>query len=397
MPPLNSSKTQRARKLHNKAIIIDTMYPDPKGVIPSGDFTELYPKEIQKKAADMCQSGSSFRLLFKLLENHIITDTKSHASFLKAFRKSGITAGSITQGGIFGDPYFTYDGALSDICDWVRRFDRLGEVYIKVKTAQDIRDAKKENKTGIILNFQNTNHIGNELPKLDFFHGLGIRIIQLTYNLRNAVGDGCTERTDCGLSRFGIDLIGRMNTLGVVVDLSHCGPATTMEAIKTSKKPVAFTHINCKSLQPHPRNKTDDELRALADKGGYVGLTCHPMFLGGKSRSTIENLLEHIDYAVNLIGINHIGIGSDFSGLGHYPEAFMKKFIQEEIHAHGWREEDGVKSWSALKASLAALKHWDMEYIDIIKGLISRGYADKDIEKFIGGNFLRFFESVAGK
>ena len=393
---LDKSEEERALELHKKAIVIDTMYPDPKGVLPSGVFEEIYSMEIQKKITEMCQGGSSFQSIFTLLEKEIITDLKTNESFMKAIKKSGITAGSVTQGGIFGDPHFTHEGSIRDISDWVGRFDRLEEVYKKVTMAEDIRTAKGEGKVGIIMNFQNSTQIGNDLEKLEFFHDLGVRIIQLTYNSRNFVGDGCTERTDCGLSRFGVELVVRMNTLGIVVDLSHCGYRTTMDAIETSKKPVAFTHTNCRSLHDHPRNKTDEQIRALAEKEGYMGITCHPMFLGGKSRSILNNVLDHIDYAVNLIGINYIGIGSDFAGIHHYPEAIMVKSIREDLPAQGWRDEDGVKTWKGFKAAVERLDQWNMKYVHLIKGLISRGYSDSEVEKIVGGNFLSFFEKVVG-
>jgi membrane dipeptidase len=393
---LDKSEEKRVLKIHSKSVIVDTMYPDPRGVIPSGVFEELYSTEIQRKVAEMCQGGSSFQSVFKLLEEEIIGDSKTHESFIKAIKKSGITAGSVTQGGIFGDPYFTYEGSVTDISGWIRRFDRLEDVYVKVNRAEDIRTAKKDGKIGIIMNFQNSTQIGNDLAKLDFFHDLGTRIIQLTYNMRNLVGDGCTERTDCGLSRFGVDLVARMNTLGIIVDLSHCGYKTTMDAIECSKKPVAFTHTNCRSLHDHPRNKSDEQIRALADKEGYMGITCHPMFLGKKSKSILNNLLDHIDYAVNLVGIDHIGIGSDFAGLRHYPDAIMVKSVREDLPAQGWRDEDGVKTWERFKAGLERLEHWNMEYASIIRGLISRGYSDHEVEKIIGGNFLSFFEKAVG-
>jgi membrane dipeptidase len=272
----------------------------------------------------------------------------------------------------------------------------LQDVYVKVNKAEDIRIAKKEGKVGIILNFQNTVPLGNDLTKLDFFHDLGIRVIQLTYNVRNFVGDGCTELTDCGLSRFGIDLIERMNKLGIVVDLSHCGYKTTLEAIKTSQKPIAFTHTNCRSLHDHPRNKSDEQIRALAEKEGYMGITCHPTFLGGKGPSILEKMLDHIDYAVNLVGIEHVGIGTDVAGLHHYPEPIMEKMFREDLPVHGWRNGDVVKAWHTFKAEWERLEHLNMGYRNIIRGLISRGYSDQDVEQIVGGNFLSFFENVAG-
>ena len=387
---------ERAAELHRNSIIIDTMYPDPKGVIPCGIFEELYPAEIYKRVVEMCQSGKSFDSIFAMLEREAITDPAVHEAFIKAIRKSGITAGSVTQGGIFGDPYFTYEGAVKDLLGWVSRFDTLRDIYLKVNRAEDVRAAKKEGKVGIILNFQNTAAIGNDLAKLDFFHGLGVKIIQLTYNVRNFVGDGCTERTDSGLSRFGVDMVKRMNDLGIIVDLSHCGYRTTMDAIEISKEPVAFTHTNCRSVYDHPRNKTDEQIRALVSKGGYMGITCHPTFLGKKGTSILNTMLDHIDCAVNLAGIDHVGIGTDVSGIRHYPGGIMEKTFREDLPIHGWRDEDVIKAWNTFKVEWEQLDNLDMEYGNLIRGLISRGYSNEEIEKIVGGNFLSFFGEVIG-
>ena len=396
MTSSDASQEQRAHDLHKKAIIIDTMYPDPRGVIPCGIFEDLYSETVLKTVTEMCQGGRSFHSIFKFIEDQVVSDAKTHETFVSIIRESGITAGSVTQGGIFGDPHFSYEGTVRDIAGWIRRFSRLEDVYVSITKAEDIRTAKKGGKVGILMNFQNSTQIGNDLAQLDFFHDLGVRIIQLTYNIKNVSGDGCTEPTDSGLSHFGVKLISRMNALGIVVDVSHCGYKTTMDAIEVSKMPVAFTHTNCRSLHDHPRNKTDEQIRALADKEGYLGITCHPLFLGKGSSSTLNTLLDHIDYAVNLIGINHIGIGSDFAGIHHYPDAIMIKSIQEDLPAQGWREEDGVKTWEGFRSAMQKLKHWNMRYRDIIRGLLSRGYSDGDIEKIIGGNFVRFFEKVVG-
>jgi membrane dipeptidase len=183
---------------------------------------------------------------------------------------------------------------------------------LHVTATEDIFRAKKEGKIGIGFHFQNSRPIEHDLRLLDVFHRLGVRVIQITYNEKNLVGDGCTEITDCGLSRFGKDMILRMNTIGIVVDLSHVGYRTSMQAIETSKDPVIFSHSNAYSVCPSKRNLKDDQIKALALNRGVIGINAFPAFVK-KNDPTLDDLIDHIDHITNLVGADYIGIGFDFA------------------------------------------------------------------------------------
>ena len=165
---------------------------------------------------------------------------------------------------------------IGNIAHWHRLFDQYRSMITPVQSVDDIRRAKREKKVGVIFGFQSTDPIERDLYLLSVFKELGVRIIQLTYNERNYIGDGCLERTDCGLSLFGLEVIEEMNRLGILIDLSHTGYRTAMETIEASKQPVVFTHANPRTLCDHPRNKTDEQIRAVVEKGGLIGPTSFP-------------------------------------------------------------------------------------------------------------------------
>jgi membrane dipeptidase len=217
-----------------------------------------------------------------------------------------------------------------------------------------------------------------ELGLLEVYYRLGIRIIQLTYHFKNVCGDGCAEPTNSGLSLFGKSLIRAMNDMGIVVDLAHVGETTEREAIKESRHPVIASHSNVHSRVPAYQNKKDDMIKALADKGGVIGITAFPRLL--EPDPTVDTLLDHIDHVVNLVGADHVGIGLDFAEGWAEDPTQRKKLL--EIDGKIYDYPDGIDTISKLP--------------NIARGLASRGYSDRDVEKILGGNFLRVFEAVMG-
>jgi membrane dipeptidase len=259
-----------------------------------------------------------------------------------------------------------------------------------IRNFSDVQKAKQEKKLGILANIQNSAAIQRDLKNLDLFYNLGLRQIQLTFNWRNWVGDGCTERTQAGLSYFGVDMVQRMNELGMLVDVSHTGYQSTLDAVEVSSKPIVFSHTNCKALCNHPRNKTDDQIKALAQKGGVMGLSCFNWFVSDKPRSSLDDLLNHFDYVAKLVGPDHIGIGSDFSVAGwpgREPDA------EWEQHRKIYPERE----WKALKGRFPpyiAEVNGPHRYRTIAAGLQKRGWALDDIAKVIGLNFVRVYREV---
>jgi membrane dipeptidase len=259
-----------------------------------------------------------------------------------------------------------------------------------IRSFPDVLSAKQQKKLGVLINVQNSACIERDLKNLDLFHDLGLRQIQLTFNWRNWVGDGCTERTQAGLSYFGVDMVHRMNELGMIVDVGHTGYQSTLDAVEVSNKPIVFSHTNCKALCDHPRNKTDDQIRALAKKGGVMGLTCFNWFVSDRPRSTLDDLLNHFDHVAKLVGPDHVGIGSDFSVAG-----WAAKAPDAEWEAH--KKLYSEKEWKTIKGRFPPYideVNNALKYHTIAEGLRKRGWAVNDIAKALGLNFVRVYREV---
>jgi len=303
-------------------------------------------------------------------------------------KESGITMIGPTLGDVEpGDAYTTSVASISKMLNQIAAFpDRM----MLIRGPNDVEQAKKQGKLGVLINFQNSAAIGLDLKNLDTFYDMGLRQIQLTFNWRNWVGDGCTERTQAGLSYFGVDMVHRMNELGMLVDVSHTGYQSTLDAIEVSKGPIVFSHTNCKAVCDHPRNKTDDQIKALAAKGGVMGLTCFNWFVSNKAVSTLDDLLDHYDYMMKLVGADHIGIGSDFNvaaWAGRAPDAEW----EQHMRLYGEREAKVLKS--RFPPYIDAV-NGPQRYHVIAQGLRKRGFSTGDIEKILGLNFLRVYKQV---
>jgi len=274
---------------------------------------------------------------------------------------------------------------LQNIARFCGDFERYAQWIQPVTRIADIYAAKKNNRVGIIFGFQNSTPIEDDLNLVEVYYRLGVRVIQITYNDLNYVGAGCYEREDVGLSQFGVDLVKEMNRLGMVVDLSHVGFRTTMEAIEVSKQPVWFSHANPMALREHCRNKTDEQVKALVAKGGVVGANIFPPFLKRGYDSTLEDLIDVLDYWVGVAGIDHVSIGLDFT----------------ENQSAEWFDwlMGGKRKGSTVYPLQLPLKLPEGitradEMPNVTQGLMNRGYAEEDIQKIMGLNVLRLFQAV---
>jgi membrane dipeptidase len=271
----------------------------------------------------------------------------------------------------------------------IGRFYRDFEVYSKyirpVTSVADIHAAKREGKAGIIFGFQNSSPIEEDLDLVEVFFRLGVRVIQITYNDLNFVGAGCYERNDVGLSQFGVDLVAEMNRLGMVVDLSHVGYKTTMDAIEVSKYPVWFSHANPMALKEHCRNKTDEQVKFLVSKGGVVGVNIFPPFLKKAYDSTLEDVIDVFDYWVQVAGIDHVSVGLDFT----------ENQSEDWFHwlMSGKRKGSMVTPLRLPLKLPAGITRAD-QMPNLTEGLLKRGYSTESIRKILGENVLRLFETV---
>jgi len=274
--------------------------------------------------------------------------------------------------------------AARELVSWERALAANGDLVQQVLTAADLRAAKREGRVGIILGFQNGSPFEDELDFVGLFARLGIRIVQPAYMTQSLIGCGCLEPRDSGLSAFGRDVVRELGRCGVVVDLSHCGPQTTLDAIEVSDAPVLFTHSNARALLDHPRNKSDEELRALAAKGGVVGAVAFRSFLAPPTReATLDDLLDHVDYLVELLGPDHVAIGTDFTE--GRPEGFLDR-------AFGRNAPPGITpDWPWIGPERFQTVD---DYPNVTAGLVGRGYDEATVRKIVGENFLRVFDEV---
>lgn len=330
MRKLNKSEEERARELYKKAIVIDS------------------------------------------LNASIMSD-----EYFQKMRKGGITATNYTIAMMHN-----MSETIKRTMDFNDLIEDQSEKVVLGTTAQDVARAKQEGKVAIFLGFQNIAPLENDLRTLGLYHHLGVRIVQLSYHFRNAVADGGGERTDSGLSLFGVSLVKEMNRLGIVMDLAHVGKNSVLEAVEASEDPAIASHSNPRTLVDAFQNKSDEEIKALAEKGGVIGITAFPRLVSKEpDKCTLDDLLNFIDYVSDLVGVNHVGIGLDFAeGWAEYPPTRMN-LIKIDKRIYTWPK--GIETVT--------------RFPNIARGLVARGYSDNEINKVLGQNFLRVFKRVFGK
>jgi membrane dipeptidase len=218
--------------------------------------------------------------------------------------------------------------AIDQLVMWRRRVEEHGDKLLLALSAADFERAKDSGRTAVLMNFQDATMLEGDADNVEALHALGMRSFQLTYNFRNLLGDGCLERTNAGLSDFGLEVVERMNQVGVMVDLSHCGRQTTMDGIGFSTKPVAMTHTMCAAIREHPRAKTDQAFKACAEKGGVTGICALGYFVGPDpgGETTIEHYADHIEHAVSVAGHEHVALSTDFPPQGISPWATREEW-----------------------------------------------------------------------
>jgi membrane dipeptidase len=310
------------------------------------------------------------------------------AAELADIRASGLTAMNLTVAPV-GSYTHDYDGAIAQIAHWDAEIAAHPDVLMRLNDARDLAAAKRSGKLAIIYGFQDTTPFGEDLDRLETFRGLGVRIVQLTYNRRNLVGDGCLEPGDAGLSQFGRELVERMNKADVLVDLSHCGRRTTDEGIAASKNPVAITHAGCAAISNLPRNKNDATLKLLADRGGVIGIYLMP-YLRTSGQPMADDVIAHIEHALDVCGEDHVGIGTDGTISAVQLTDEYKKAFAEEIAE---RQKRGVSAPGETTAVYTFVPDLNTprRFETIATLLARRGKSERVIEKVLGGNFLRLF------
>jgi membrane dipeptidase len=325
---------------------------------------------------------SPITLNFPLMARWTANPERFTAADFQKYKDSGINVFHIAVG--TGGPN-AYDSTMQFVSGWNSFLAGQDQNFMRIDSAGDFDRVKGSGKVGILIGVQNSEHF-RRASDVDTFHGLGQRVSQLTYNSRNMIGDGSTERTNGGLSDFGVSIVDRMNAVGMAVDVSHSGDQTSLDACAVSKKPVLFTHSNVRALNPpHPRCKTDEAIRAMAKSGGVMGITGVRNFVKGSEPTTIEDFLNHYDYVAKLVGPEHLGIGSDID-LDGYDDMAPEEYK---------RLKAGYKGSYAFrdKIDIEGIDH-PKRVFDLTEGLIRRKYSDADIRGVLGGNFKRVLSEI---
>ncbi len=314
------------------------------------------------------------------------TGQQVDARSLADARTAGLTAFNLTLGHVAGsaDPF---EATVADIAAWDAFIRRQPEVLMKVHTAAELDAARDTGRVGVVYGFQNTEMLGSRLDRVALFAGLGVRVIQLTYNGRNAVGDGATVPDDRGLSAFGAAVVERLQEERVLVDLSHSSERTCLDALRVARRPLAITHTGCRAVADHPRNKSDAELRLLAERGGVVGLYFMP-YLRLAGQPMAAHLVAHLEHALDLCGEDHVGLGTDGGTTAIDDLAAYRAYLAEET---AMRRAMGIGAPGETADVVLFLPDLcgPTQFTRLAELLAARGHPERRIDKILGGNFRR--------
>ncbi|MBI2797438.1 MAG: membrane dipeptidase [Gemmatimonadetes bacterium] len=384
LPPLVPSPLDRLRS-RTAGLARGSLVPPGAPVSPgAGPLSPAWPGYDQAIVIDCLATPGPFNVPNMFAAPYT-------AAMVANARASGITAVNVTLGaGDNGTAAFV--NTVRGIAFAERELEAHGDAFLKVRTAADIARARASGRLGLIYGFQDATMFEDDAGRVDLFHQLGVRICQLTYNVRNLVGDGCLEPANGGLSAFGRRVVARMNAAGMLVDLSHVGERTTLDAIAASTRPVAVTHSGCKAVNDVPRNKTDDQLRRLAAKGGVVGIYMMP-FLRGSGQPGPDDFVRHVEHAVNTCGEDHVGVGSDLSitPLDLTPEfrALHAGFVRQ-------RRAAGISAPGEAEDVFNYVPEFNTpRRMELVADALARkGHGSARILKILGANWQRLFGEV---
>jgi membrane dipeptidase len=281
---------------------------------------------------------------------------------------------------------------IGDLRDYQEFIDDHRSHLMMGRTADDVVRAKDTRRIALFFEIENASVLADDVDRVDQFHRLGVRVMQLTHNGRNDIGDGYLEATNAGLSKLGIDVVERMDALGMLVDLAHCGEATSMGAISVGSKPAVISHAACRAIYESPRNKSDELLRSLAGKGGVVGIFQARGYLGATSADSLELYLRHIDHAVDVAGIDHVAVGSDREFRAVPNTAEERRRLGDLLERERSNEDDNSPPtpWPYYVQTLDGPSRTAV----LADALKERGRTSDEIDKILGGNLQRLFRDT---
>jgi membrane dipeptidase len=303
----------------------------------------------------------------------------------KAIRDSGVTALKATIGGAMGD----FADTVADIAKADQLVEKRSDLFLKIRTAGDLERARAEKKLGVVYSFESAAMLEDKIERIEIFRGLGVRVMQLNYNRRTPFGVGCLDGDTDGITELGRKAVAKMNELGIALDLSHSNTKTTADGIAASAKPPIITHAGCRAVYQHPRNKEDRELKALAEKGGVVGIYMLPYLTASPKQPMLEDYLQHLEHALKVCGEDHVGVGSDvpFFEVDENDLAEMKQAAEK-------RKADGIAAPGEDRPTYIPDLNTGRKMELIADALLKRGHKTAVVEKILGNNFKRVFGEI---
>lgn len=380
-----------ALALHREALVIDSKFPASLSV-PSARVQALFDAELERLGTGTYRQAI-YAKVKALAVQELWSDADVRAAYLALWDQAGLTAGLTATVGVHPDGEAAYGEAIRNMAAEVYApvLASGGKLRVAVR-AQDIEDAHRDGGHALIIGWENSTPLGADLGRLDLFHSFGVRSVQLTYNLRNLVGDGCMEPAASGLTRFGRSLIERLNEKRMIVDVSHGSEALVQDAAKASTRPISMNHTGAKTVYRYDRNASDASLRAVAVTGGYVGVYVVGAFLQPNDRGTLDDWADHLEHVARLVGVDRVGIGCDSGDIYQIPpqRASFETHYPPTYPWHGFT--------AAHRTQFTELDRYRtlLDWPNLTVQLAARGFDEDEIRGIVGGNYLRFFREVVG-
>jgi len=413
MPNQKRKQTMSAKEaldFHFSSLVIDSQQPGMTNAL-------LFTKNMEKTLKKYVKEGHLSRAqITKILEQQLVeeiqTSSEAQKEYLNLWKKSGVNIASATYAAAGANQSGFADTVIA-VAQARAIVDALNNEISLILTAEDIEKAYREKKLGLILDFQNGTPFGSDLSNIDVFYNLGVRVVQLTYNLRNLIGDGCTERYKSGLTYFGKEVVGKMNEKHIIIDVSHCSEQVGWDCVNISTAPIMITHSTSNALAKHDRAKNDDLIKAVADKGGFFGVAAIAAFISEKPGPTLDDFVDHVEHIINVAGIDHVGIGSDKCGPG--PDTGTNFDFPDHMGPYGssyiYKDNPdprtvpfGSFDWLGFRPEHRLSPDYRIDGFDefihwpnITIKLAERGFNEEELQKILGLNYLRVFRDIIGQ
>jgi len=382
---LTQQQKKRAGELHYSNFVFD-YYPQGIPLVIDEQVKEYVAENLARGVDGAAILAGFHDLYLKEMESGSARGTRIKQQLEKSLEKSGVNCIAITMGNP-SRPLMDLNNITTAIA-WWKRFFGTFDGMVECHTPEEVEKSYVNKKVSALFCLQDGGCIGENINLLEILYNEGVRFIQVSFNKANAIGHGSTESKEKGLTEFGKKVVEKMNALRMVVDVSHCNYQTTLDAIRSSEKPVMVTHSSCKSVFTHDRAKTDEEIKALAENNGFFGVLLVPSFLSANPRPDFDIVIKHLRHAISIMGIDRVGIGSDW-GLWSpdVPEELTEAMIQSAI------KNLGLSKKMNLVAGVAPgeMKDYSDMYM-VTEALVGAGFSDEQIKQIIGENFMDFWK-----